>query len=75
VGKGTCRRDIAMEIQIIRKKLEEVAHMSQELKNTYMRLNSNEKEEFKIGYPFDVDVNQFAEELYKWSETQMERNK
>ncbi|WP_280768176.1 hypothetical protein [Salipaludibacillus daqingensis] len=64
-----------MELQVIRKKLEEVAHMSQELKNTYYRLNDNEKKEFHIGYSLDVDVDELARQLYEWSETQLERNK
>ncbi|PYZ94558.1 hypothetical protein CR194_03220 [Salipaludibacillus keqinensis] len=64
-----------MELQTIRKKLEEVAHMSQELKNTYYRLNDNEKKEFKIGYPMDVDVDELAKQLFEWSEIQFERNK
>lgn len=64
-----------MELKVIRKKLEEVAHMSQELKNTYYRLDENEKREFNIGYPLDVEVDELVKYLHEWSEIQLERNK
>lgn len=64
-----------MELKIVRKKLEEVAHMSQELKNTYYRLDENEKKEFYIGYPLDVEVDELVRYLHEWSEIQLERNK
>ncbi|QKS71140.1 hypothetical protein FLK61_30970 [Paenalkalicoccus suaedae] len=59
-----------MELQTIRKKLEEVAHMSQELKNSYLRLNDNEKTQFKQGYKAPMDVDELVNMLYDWSEEQ-----
>ncbi|SER42883.1 hypothetical protein [Salipaludibacillus aurantiacus] len=63
-----------MQLQMIRRKLEEVAHLSQELKNSYMRLDENEQNEFKVGYPLDVDVDEFARHMYEWSQTQLNKN-
>ncbi|MGJ9381991.1 hypothetical protein CR203_09320 [Salipaludibacillus neizhouensis] len=64
-----------MDLRTVRKKLEELAHQSQELKNSYHRLDEMEKKEFKVGYSLDRDVDELAEHLFEWSETQFERNK
>ncbi|PRO66857.1 hypothetical protein [Alkalicoccus urumqiensis] len=62
-----------MDLKTIRKKLEDVSHMSQEMKNSYQRLSDNEKEEFKIGYHLDVEVDELCRRLFSWSEAQYER--
>ncbi|MFC4735848.1 hypothetical protein ACFO4L_04540 [Bacillus daqingensis] len=63
-----------MELQSARKQLEEVAHLCQELKNSYMRLDDNLKQEFKIGYGLDLDVDELARVLFDWSEIQHDRH-
>ncbi|WP_147802125.1 hypothetical protein [Alkalicoccus halolimnae] len=62
-----------MEIQSARKKLETLAHASQELKNTYERMDDNLKQEFQIGYDLDIEFSRLAEKLFHWSETQFDR--
>ncbi|CAM3722348.1 hypothetical protein [Alkalicoccus chagannorensis] len=62
-----------MELHGTRKKLEDVAHAAQELKNSYLRLDENAKQEFKIGYHMEVEVDELARRLFEWSETQLER--
>lgn len=59
-----------MDMRSSRKKLEEVAHSSQELKNMFLRMSDNEKEEFRIGYHANVDVDELARILFDWSEEQ-----
>lgn len=63
-----------MDLRTVRKKLEELAHQSQELINSYLRLDEMEKKEFKVGYSLDPDVDELAKRLFEWSETQFERN-
>lgn len=62
-----------MDLRSSRKKLEEIAHASQELKNMYMRMNENEKREFEIGYNLNTGVDELARILFDWSEHQYER--
>lgn len=63
-----------MDLRTVRKKLEELAHQSQELKNSYQRLDEMEKKEFKVGYSLEADVDEMAEKLFEWSEKQFERS-
>lgn len=59
-----------MDLQSSRKKLEEVAHSSQELKNMFLRMSDNEKSEFRIGLKSNADVDELARILFDWSEEQ-----
>ncbi|TVP85854.1 MAG: hypothetical protein EA344_04245 [Alkalicoccus sp.] len=59
-----------MELKSARKKLEELTQASQELKNTYMRLDENEKAEFNAGYELSDDFEIVARALFNWNEVQ-----
>ncbi|SDN36048.1 hypothetical protein [Alkalicoccus daliensis] len=64
-----------MDLQSSRKKLVEVSHASQELKNMYLRMNENERKEFLIGYKLPTDVDEMARILFDWSEEQDARQR